>query len=181
MVESRAAARYARALLSVSEETGQLEAVSQDVAVLQDLIENSREFFLFLKSPVVNTATKKRILAQLLEKKLGKAAFNFVNLLAAKGRESLLPQILIQFARLRDEKLGLIDVLVRSPRPLDADQSQNIARRLSRQTNKDVRLKERVEPELIGGIVLQFDDTVWDGSVKRQLELLRIRLSGSAV
>src|SRR6266436_3797218 len=97
MSEYRAAYRYALALLGVAEEVKKLDAVSADISSLENLTRTSREFVVFLKSPVINSEKKRRLLKETLQGKVSEVTMKFVTLLAAKGREGLLAEIIKQF------------------------------------------------------------------------------------
>jgi F-type H+-transporting ATPase subunit delta len=175
MVESRAAYRYALALIGLAEEVKQLDAVSKDIQDLEKLIASSRELVLFLKSPVVNREKKKTVLAELFKGKVSDLTFQFIKLLATKDRETLLPEIIVQYGRLLDIKRGIIPVTVRTASAFSKEQELQLAERLNTMTKKTPRMKFVQDASLLGGFAVQYDDTVWDGSVLRQLELLKKR------
>ena len=175
MSEFRAAYRYALALLGVAEEMKKLDDVSRDLASIEKLIKDSREFFLFLKSPVVNSEKKKRTLTEILEGRMSDVTMKFVLLLASKGREALLPEITQQFNRLRDERLGILHVTTRTAVAFKPEQEKQLISQIEAATKKKVRLSYVVDPSLKGGFMVQHDDTVWDASVRHQLEVLRER------
>jgi F-type H+-transporting ATPase subunit delta len=175
MSEFRAAYRYALALIGVAEEIKRLDEVSRDLASIENLAKESREFLVFLKSPIVNSEKKKRMLNEIFLGKLGDLTMKFVQLLAAKGREALLPEIIKQFYALRDEHLGILHVRARAAVALKPDQERQLIAQLEAVTKKNVRLTCVTDASLKGGFIVQHDDTVWDASVRRQLEVLRER------
>ncbi|MBI4546983.1 MAG: ATP synthase F1 subunit delta [Ignavibacteriae bacterium] len=176
MSDIRAAYRYALAMIDVAEGRNELDEVTKDIQLLDTLAGESREFFLFLKSPVVKTEKKKRVLTDLLKGKVSDATFKFVLLLVSKNREGLLADIIQQFYRLRDERLGIINVTVRTAMRFSDKQEKQLISQLERATKKKIRLQTVVDPSGKGGFVIQFEDTVWDASVKHQLELFKKRL-----
>lgn len=180
MSNIRTATRYALALLGVAVERNEMEAVGKDVDYLEQMISRVPEFSRFLRSPVINKEKKKRALREVLAGKTGKTVGAFVLLLASKDRESLLPEIVRQFHRLRDEQLGILNVAARSAAAFSPEQAKTLGDRIGKSTGKTVRLKVERDPALIGGFTVQYEDTVWDASVRRQLELLRERLVGGA-
>ncbi|HEV8539471.1 MAG TPA: ATP synthase F1 subunit delta [Bacteroidota bacterium] len=177
MSEFRAAYRYALALLGVAEEVKKLDAVSADIASIESLVRDSREFLVFLRSPVVNSEKKKKLLKEIFQGKVSDVTLKFVALLAAKGRERLLPEIMKQFAKLRDARLGILNVKARTAVAFKPEQERELVARLEAATKKKVRLSFVIDPSLKGGFMVQHDDTVWDASVRRQLELLRERFT----
>jgi len=173
MSESRSSYRYALAIIEYAEEIQQLDAVSRDFESIRSLIGVSRDFQVFLKSPVIRNEKKLEILSILFKDKVSDATFRFLTLLTSKNREGLLHEIIGKFMALRDERLGVIDVAMRSAVPITADQERQLVDQLKRATKKQPRLHKEIDPNLLGGISVRFEDTVWDGSVRRQLELLQ--------
>ena len=175
MANTRAAYRYALALLGVAEEAKQLELVARDLAELDSLLHRSRELVLFLKSPIVKRDKKKNVLNELFKDRLCKLTFLFLDLMARKGREELLPEIIQQFNKLHDKRSGILKADLRVAFPMADDQQKALIEQLNKRTGKDVRLTIKQDPSLIGGFTVQYDDTVLDGSVRHQLEMLEQR------
>jgi F-type H+-transporting ATPase subunit delta len=180
MTHSRASIRYAAALLGIAVERNELDAVANDVASLERTVAGSPDFASFLRSPVINKERKKKALREVLAGRTGGTVAAFCLLLASKAREALLPEILGQFLRLRDERLGIINVAARSATEFSPEQKARLGERIGAVTGKKVRLTVERDPALIGGFTVQYEDTVWDASVRRQLELLRARLVAGA-
>jgi F-type H+-transporting ATPase subunit delta len=180
MSQIRAATRYAAALLGVAVERNELDAVANDVDFLGRTISASPDFAAFLRSPVISKEKKKKALRELLSGRTGETVAAFVLLLATKDREALLAEIVRQFRRLRDERLGIMDVTAHSATGFSPEQEARLGEQLGKATGKKVRLTIELDPSLIGGFTVRFEDTVWDASVRRQLELMRERLVGGA-
>ena len=175
MSEYRAASRYATAILGVAQEVNKLDDVSKDFQLIEKLVVGSREFVSFLKSPVVNSEKKKKTLTEIFEGKVADLTMKFILLLASKGREGLLPEITRQFYRLRDVRLGILRVMARTTVPFTPKQEQELREQLEKVTKKKVHLKFVIDPALRGGFTVHHEDTVWDASVRHQLEVLRER------
>ncbi|MBI1803622.1 MAG: ATP synthase F1 subunit delta [Ignavibacteriae bacterium] len=179
MIESRAAQRYARALIGIAEEMKKIDEVSNDFACIEKLMRESNDFFLFVKSPVVSKQKKKTVFAELFKTKFSDVTMKFILLLTSKGREGLLPDIIQQFYKLRDERMGILNVTARTVVAMNKTQEEQLIRSIQDLTKKKVRIKRVADPSLIGGFTVQYDDTVLDASVKRQLEILRERFATS--
>lgn len=173
MSHFRAASRYATAVLAIAYDLNTLDDVSKDFEYIERLIKEVREFTLFLKSPVINTEKKKRLLSELLQSKISELTFKFITLLASKDRESILPEIIQQFYRLRDERLGILNVKVRTAVQFMSDQEKQLMGQLEKALKKKIRIIYREDSSLKGGFTVQYDDTVWDASVNHQLDMLR--------
>lgn len=175
MADTRAARRYALALIGLAEEQKVLNLVAEDFDSLERLLRDSREFALFLTSPVVSMQKKKEILSTILRGKVSELTRHFVLLLTSKDREKLLGETIQQFNQLRDERLGILNVTTRTAVKFTGEEERRLIQQIERATRKKVRLNYILDPSLRGGFVVQHDDTVWDASVQHQLELLRRR------
>lgn len=180
MAGTRAAYRYALALIGVAEERKELDAVTRDVDQLSALLKASKEFHLFMKSPVISRGKKIRLIEELLKGKLGETMYGFVRLMTAKGRETILSEITQEYGKLLDLRLGMVNATVRTAVPFSKEQEQNLSAKLQQVTGKNIRLRYIIDPALLGGFSVQYGDTVWDGSVRHQLTALRERLVAGA-
>jgi F-type H+-transporting ATPase subunit delta len=181
MSDIRAGHRYATALLNVAAETNSIDGVNADFQSLENLILKSAEFRSFLKSPVVNVEKKKKIVAEIFKGTVSDLTLKFLLFLASKGREGLLPEIIRQYYRLRNERLGILDVKTATAVPMTKAQEQDLIAQLEKVTKKKIRIHTVIDPSLKGGFTVQHEDTVWDASVRHQLDLLREKfLQGSA-
>jgi len=175
MSNSRIAYRYALAVLGVAEETQKLDVVFTDFGLIEKLLTEVREFSLFLKSPVIKSLKKKRVLTELLKPRVSELTLAFVLLLTSKDRENLLLDVIRAFYKLRDKKLGILQVTTHTAVPFALAQKEQLVSKLTAVTKKNVKIEYVVDSSLRGGFTVQFEDTVWDASVKRQLELIEQR------
>ncbi len=169
----RVARRYAEAALELGEEQKQGEQLAGDLELIGATIRESHELAALLKSPVISKEKKRAVLAALFQPKIGGLALSFLNLVLAKGREDLIADIIGEFFRLRDDRLGIIALEVRAAGELTGDQQKSIVKRFEEITQKKIRVSFSIDKQLRGGFVARVGDTVYDGSVRRQLELLR--------
>ena len=172
MSNTRAAYRYALAILGVAEDSKQLDAVSLDFDMMDGLIHSSRDFQLFLKSPVISKEKKKVVLGEIFKDKVNQLTYLFLQLCTTKGRENILPEIVQQFKKLRDTRLGLLSAEVHVATQMSNDQQKLLIEQLNKRTGKKVRLDIKQDPSIVGGFTVQYEDTVLDGSVRHQLEVL---------
>lgn len=167
--------RYARALLDVAEESGLAEQVAGDLEVIRETLESSRDIVTMLKSPIIKGDTKARILKEIFGG-LGEKALLFIDLLCRKKRAAILPDVIDEYATLRDEQRGIINVDVASAVELDDEQSKKLIDGLAKYTGKKVRAKLSLDEALLGGVTVKIGDTILDNSVKHQLQLLNSAL-----
>jgi len=177
MTNVRVARRYAEGLIEMAAEQKKEEVVARDLGVLRQLTKQSREFLLFLKSPVIDKARKRQILRSMFDGKFDAATVRFLDVLSEKGRENVLADIIDQFFALQDERQGIINVEVRTASDFSTGQTATLQKKIEDYTRKRVRITFGLDKQLMGGFVARVGDTVFDGSVKRQLELLRQRFA----
>ena len=178
MTNPRVAARYAQSLIELAQERGQLEIIKADVDTLLAMGKN-REFALLLSSPVVNPAKKQKILTSLLEKaNADKLTRLYVKLLIDKGREVDMLGILREFNEQYKTIRHISTVKLTSAAPLSADTLASVKRQLvaSGKTEDSIDLETQIDPDLIGGFILEFDGQVYDASVSHKLKEMRTEL-----
>ncbi len=170
MTSSMVAQRYAQALYY---ETVTISSVTDDVNLLIQTLSNSPELERCLKSPVIPRQKKSAILQTLLAEHVHAVTLRFLQMLVQRGREPLLSIILDRFLFLADESQGITPVHARVYSELSQDEQARLQSVLSTRLNRTVRLQVTEDPALMGGIVLEIGDTVYDGSVQHQLSLLQ--------
>ena len=178
MADTRAASRYAKAILEFAIERNELDKVNADFAKLESMIRGSRDFYLFLKSPVINTEKKRAVFSAVLKDNVTLTMYHFILLLTTKNRETIIPEIIEQFHKQYDEREGIINVTLRTASKFSDEQQKSLIRSIQEATKKNVRLQEIQDAELIGGFTVSYEDTVLDGSVRQQLAALKERLVG---
>lgn len=167
--------------MELAEEQRELDRVVQDMELLQRTAKESKDFVVFLKSPVIKKEKKKEVLRELFKSKLSSLSLDLLMLLCEKGREEILPHMITQFFMLRDEMLGIASVQVKAATELLKDQFDQIQKRFENITKKKVRISFNLDKLIRGGFVVRVGDTVFDGSVQHQLELMRERFHESAI
>ncbi|MBM4384807.1 MAG: ATP synthase F1 subunit delta [Deltaproteobacteria bacterium] len=180
MASVTAPRRYARALFSIASEDGSVAAVRAELRGLGALLEASPELRDVLLQPLHSAAERRRVLEGVAEK-LGASSLlrRFYSYLIDQRRLVAFDQIEAEFVRLADEAAGKKKARVKSAQPLSADQQARLARALSARAGTTVELEVEVDPALVGGLVAQIGDTVYDGSLRTQLTQLRSTLLGS--
>ncbi len=173
MSTERVAKRYAAALMAAAAEGNAVDRVASDVDSVGRTIAGSRELALLLKSPVVSIEKKAGIFRALFEKQVSPLSIEFFGLMIAKRREGIIPAMVTEFNRLRDEKHGIVNVQVTSAHDVSDAQQRQLVTKLEDMTGKKVRLHLGRDEGLKGGLLVRIGDTVMDSSIKRQLELLR--------
>ncbi len=170
--------RYARALMDLATERGQVDAVHEDMALVANTAAGSRELQVLLNSPVVKADVKGRVLDKVFAGRIGEVTSKFIDILVRKGRESMLPHVAAAFQELYNQGKGIITAQVTSAAPLDDSARQQVrALAADKHPGKTIELTETVDPALIGGLTIRIGDEQYDGSVSRRLNDLRRKFS----
>jgi F-type H+-transporting ATPase subunit delta len=180
MASATAPRRYARALFSLANEENRVAAVRDELRRFGAALEASPELQSVLLQPLHPAAERRRVLEALAEK-LGASSLlrRFYAYLIDQRRLVGFAEIEAEFARLADEAAGRAKARVKTAQPLTAEQEARLARALAARAGRAVQLEIEVDPTLVGGLVAQLGDTVYDGSLKTQLVQLRSALVGS--
>jgi F-type H+-transporting ATPase subunit delta len=166
--------RYAKSLISLAQEKGLLEPVYNDIKDLNRIFDSSRDLQLMMKSPVITPDKKLAVIRQLFEGKVNDLIFKFFVLLIKKGRESNIREILQQFIEQYNVIKGITKVKLTSAIQLDKELVNQIVISLQmKEQLKSIELQEIIDPSLIGGFVLEYDNKMIDSSVSRQLGAMR--------
>lgn len=175
------AGRYAAALYAYAEDQHALDAVVSEMDALGRLIEQSADFRRLIESPLIDIAqARKAALAVLAAEGFGKPVQDFVGVIANNRRLAALPQIVHAFAALVAEKRGVITAHVASAHPLSDVQRQQLRARLIEAGYGNVNIEERVDPSLLGGLVVRIGARLYDTSLKSRLQRLQFAMKGAA-
>jgi F-type H+-transporting ATPase subunit delta len=170
--------RYARSLMELAQEKGVLAGVHEDMRLVAATCAASRDLLVLLKSPVVKSDKKDKVLDQVFAGKIGQLTSAFMGILVRKGREALLPHVAAAFDELYKQQRGIVTAHVKSAAPLnEATRAQVRALAEQQHPGKTVELEEAVDASLIGGLTIRIGDEQYDGSVSRRISDLRRKFS----
>jgi F-type H+-transporting ATPase subunit delta len=177
MIIGSVARRYAKALLAIGVAQQSYDALGRELDRTAETFARSPELKSTLDNPVFPLEKRRLILEELARRlALSKTVRNFVMLLLDKGRIGALGDIARAHRALVDEHAGRVRATVVSARPLDPALEARLKAALEKQSGKIVLLEKREDPSIIGGVVTQLGDVVYDGSVRSQLAALREEL-----
>lgn len=167
----RIASRYAKSLVDLAVEQNKLERVKEDVATFKE-VTKIREFYLLLKNPIVTTEKKAAIIKTLFADKYDELTLAFLDILVKKGREAHLPEIAEEFLIQYKHIKHISTVKLTTAKPLTETALKAIHDKLasSAQTDDVIEIKTKVDPKLIGGFIVEFEDNVYDASVAHKLD-----------
>jgi F-type H+-transporting ATPase subunit delta len=172
--------RYARALLDVALAEADPAAVERELAASADAMKGHDALWKVMTNPAVPAPKKRAILDDLLPRfEVSPVVAKTLQMLASRDRVALLPAIVEAYRdRLLDHQ-NVVRATVKSAVPLAPDRVTALQRELAAVTGRSVLMDATTDPSIVGGVVTQIGSTVYDGSVRRQLEKIRERLSGS--
>lgn len=174
------ARRYAVALADVVEKSGEAEIVKTELKQWEAMMTASADLTHAFRNPAINHSDKEKVLENLLAKaKPSRTTANFLRVLLRNGRLTELPEINERFAAVLEERSGAIGAKVISARPLSAEEQAELQTNLARLTGKRVSLNFDIDQSIIGGVITKIGSTVYDGSVKTQLENLKEQMIGN--
>ena len=167
---------YAKALFEAAQESGRVDAVHRDLGAFADAVEGSPELSAFLSNPQVDPAAKVGVLGELSEGS-DELVHNFLRLIAAKGRAGQIPGIRDEFQVLVDRAQGRVAVELTTAFELSDDEAASIVAQIEQSSGRKVEATRKVDPELVGGMILQAGSLRVDASVRGRLERLRHELA----
>jgi F-type H+-transporting ATPase subunit delta len=171
MPNPRLASRYAKSILDLAVEKGQLEPVYDDMLYLQQLTKVSRDFLNLLRSPIVSNDKKLSAINSVIAKNVGELTLVFTRLLVIKNREGELPEIIVSFIKQYKEKKGIHTVKLTTAVPVsDAVKDQIIEQVRNTSGMQNIEVESVVDPNIIGGFVLQTGDQLIDASIAYDLK-----------
>lgn len=178
MRDRKLAMRYARALLSVLDDPVVLEQTDEFLSALGEALGSTPDLSAALLDPAVPRSERKRILLGLAaQRKLPAVVGNFLSTLVDNNRVGVLPVVAVVFHEERERRMGVVTAELTTATPLGPDLEKRAREAVERLTGKRVRLSCRVEPGLIGGAVTRIGSTIYDGSLRTQLERLKRRMA----
>jgi F-type H+-transporting ATPase subunit delta len=177
MVSNKIARRYAKSLLILAKERGELDAINEEMSLLRKVISENKDLRVFLKSPVIKKDKKIDVLNKLFAGKIGTLVQGFITIITKNNREGLLYEIAIAFNEQYDEINKIITGMVTSAVELDEATKSKIRDIIGVIEHNDIKIEGRVNPDIIGGVVLRVGDSQIDASIARQLRDLKNTLT----
>ncbi len=178
MSVTRIATRYAKSLLELAVQQNKLEAVNNDIHTLKAAVKN-RDLYMMLKSPVIQSEMKIKALDAIFKSSMDTLTMAYLRLLVEKGREMYLPEIAVEFINQYKVMNHITTVKITSAAPLSEAVLNELRSKLlsSGVTAEKLDIETQVNPELIGGFVLEFDDKRFDASIAQKLEEMKTQFS----
>jgi F-type H+-transporting ATPase subunit delta len=170
---------YAHALFEVAQEHDVLDRVHDELGGMADALADNRELQVFFFSPYFSSQEKKEGIAKIVDG-ADERFVNFLELLAERHRLPVLMRIRRRFDALWAEERKLLPVSLTSAIELDDALVKDVGKRIEEQTGRQVELSSKVDPDVLGGLVLRVGNMVLDASVRSRLERLRKQVAKAA-
>jgi len=164
---------YAQSLLELAEEKGQTDAIGADLSSVAQAIKASPALGIFIVDPSVSSDKRAKLIKHAFDGKISPLLVNFLGVLNAKGRLSILSDVADSFQYLVDELRGKVEVDVTVAHSLTPEQLTKVQQKVSSALGKNAVVNQTVDESIIGGLMLRVEDKLIDASVKYQLEAMK--------
>lgn len=181
MIEGLVAKRYAEAMFEVTKQKDLLDRVEQDLLFVLDVVKGTEDLMVFLRHPQIDEQVKKSILDSAFTDSITQIVKNFLYQLIDGKRIEYLEEITNYYIKLANEARGIVNVEAITSVDLSAADKKKVIEQLNKQLNKEIRLDNKVDPSILGGMVIRIGDRVYDGSISKQLKVLKRSLTASRV
>lgn len=179
MSSQTVARRYAAALADVVFAGGDQAAIRKELTGWESMIQSSEPLQQVFSNPTIAYDQKRAVLEEMIKRsKVQPTTANFLRILLKNQRLTELGEINRRFAQVLDERSGVVAAHVTTARPVSDDIREALSGRLTTVTGKDVRLSFAIDESIIGGVIARVGSTVYDGSIRNQLQQLEVRMSG---
>jgi F-type H+-transporting ATPase subunit delta len=173
MDQSAITVRYAKAFFSTAKEKNLLTQFKRDIDWVFEICNNSTDFILLLESPIVKTSKKSELIKTIFKEKVNTLSLNFLLLVVKNKREAQIPGICRNFLELTRKDQNIKTAVLTTASAVTADTTKEIEKLIGKQLNATIELSTKVNPELLGGLVLRLDDIQYDASVATQLKKIK--------
>lgn len=161
--------RYASSLFSIALEEGILDEVHTEILEISELFTTEKDLYSILSAPNINNDDKIAIITKLFKDKINTILFNFFAILIEKKRIDLFFEVKDEFIAIYNDEKNIIKAQAITAVPMTKTMSDIVLRKIKDNTGKNVDLECIVKPEILGGIILKYDNKLVDGSVKTRL------------
>ena len=170
MNNPRLASRYAKSLIDMAVELDQLNAVHDDIMLLNSVCKKSREFVVMLSSPIIAADKKYKVIQAITDGKVSQITQTFIKLLASKNREANLPEIITAFIEQFNKIKGIHKVKLTTAIPASEEIKNSFIKKIEASSSiNNIELEAITDEKIIGGFVLEMDGKLVDASILRDL------------
>lgn len=181
MLANQLAVKYAQAIFELAAEKQLLDQVEAELTMVETQIKTYSDLATLIYHPQVLPKAKKETITKLFGNEVADFVLKFLLLLVDKRRESILPGIIREYIKLANSARHIVEAEVTTAMPLEPQQEEALIAKLALVTGKKIVLKAQIDTAIIGGVIVKIGDKLIDGSVARQLEMLKNTLLNTEV
>jgi F-type H+-transporting ATPase subunit delta len=167
---------YSQALFEVGKEDNKLDGYLEEIKFIGDICTEYKDFFELLKTPKISIKEKKDVFEETFEAKISKEVSNFLKIILDKRRITSIFEIIKEYEKLVDQHNGVVKADAYTTMPLDEATISSLEEKLSKVTDKKVKLTNKIDETLIGGVKIILGDKVIDGTIKKKLNTIESSL-----
>ncbi|HKI88241.1 MAG TPA: ATP synthase F1 subunit delta [Draconibacterium sp.] len=176
MDQSAITVRYAKAFFTLAKEKKLLSPLKKDIELIADICQHSTDFILLLESPVVKTSKKITLITSVFSGKLNSLTLDFLHLITKNKRESHIPGICHNFLGLTRKDQNIKSAVLTTATEINTETIKKIEILMGKELDAKIELSSKINPEIIGGLVLRLDDIQYDASIATQLKKIKQKL-----
>ncbi len=174
MSATKLASRYAKSILDLAIEQNKVDQVLNDMRLLNNAVDSNRDFYLMLKSPIVNGDKKMEVVLKAFHTSISEMTENFIGILMRKNRESYLPEIIDEFINQYNLYKHITPVKITTAQQISPEMQNTLIDKLKSTAGLQfIELTTAIDESLIGGYVLQWEDKLIDNSISRGLAMMK--------
>ncbi|CAB1253980.1 F0F1 ATP synthase subunit delta [Clostridium sp. MT-14] len=171
--------RYALALYEIAEEKGKVKEYLEELKQVVDIINKDTKFLEIMEHPEVSTADKRRMFTEIFKDRVNKDILSFLLILIDKGRIKQLDGKLKEMKDIYLGKHNTVVAKVKTVIPLKDNEKKDLIQKLEKKFNKKILIEEEIDPSIIGGVYVDVNNEVIDGTIRSKLsEMKKIMLKG---
>ncbi len=176
MIVNEVSKTYAGALLEIGTEKNVLSQIEEEYGILMELISEDDDFVSFFNAPVISKEAKKAFVDKIFSGKLSDEFVGFLRVIIDNNRQSVIDDIYRSFIELIDKAKNRKRVKIVSSIKLEKNVIDKIEGTLVKNLGKDIIVEQKVDESILGGILIEIDDTIIDGTIANSLKVLKDRL-----
>lgn len=170
MSEYRVSGRYAKSLIDLSVEKNILETIHKDIVSFKEVIAHTPALMTMMKSPIINGDKKMAVIKQIFEKTFNPLTISFIDIVIRKKREYYLLDVANAFIAQYNQINKITTAKIKTATTISEQVVSEVSAFIEKQTGKKVILETSVDPSLIGGLVIQMEDKLYDASISGKLK-----------
>lgn len=172
---------YARGLYGAAMDSKNTDEVRDELHQMESIVKDNKIFCRFLQDPAISKVIKKQKIGAIFKGRITDVVLNFLCLLVDKGRVALFHQIVVEYDSIDDHEKNVGEGVIESAVPLSDEEMERFNREVSDFYNKKIRLRNRINKNLIGGVRIYAEDQLFDASLKSRLDQLHEKIQNGSL